>query len=562
MAYFLKVSKQQTRTYLSIYESFYSDETKGTKHKCFKHLGNLEKLKAEGIEDPIAYYKAEVRILNEEKKAEKSDKKIQEIAEKTPEKYLGYFPLANIMNALDVEQHFDLMQSNRKFDFNVFKIFASLVYARVVAPCSKSKTFHDVLPNLFEEIDYSYDQVLEAIEFVGADYKRFVEIFTEATKENYGIDTSTTYFDCTNFYFEIDRESGLKQKGPCKHNSKNPIVGMGILLDKNMLPVEMKIFPGNASEKPVIRDVINDLKSQNKIKGRTVQVADKGLNCGRNIIEAVNAGDGYLFSKSVRMLSQKEKNWVLLDNDYENVYDCDGNLVYRYKECCDKFTYEYTDENGKKYTKEVLEKRVITYNPHLATKQKAEIQKLAEKAKNLVYSRAKKSEAGAASTYINFLDENGAKASVSLNQEAIDKDLAIAGFNMLVTSEVSMSSIDIYNTYHNLWRIEETFRTMKTELEARPVYLQKDDRIKGHFLICYVSVLLTRLLQFKILNNEIGTQEICEFFRSFRLVSLEKDKYVNISKRSRMFEKMAEITKQPILNYYLTPKQIKKMLTR
>ena len=562
MAYFLKVSKQQTRTYLSIYESFYSDETKGTKHKCYKHLGNIEKLKKEGIEDPIAYYKEEVKKLNEEKSAEKRGKKIRQITEKTPVKLLGYFPLANIMNALDVEQHFDLMQSNRKFDFNVFKIFSSLVYARVVAPCSKSKTFHDVLPNLVEEIDFSYDQILKAIEFVGADYKRFVEIFTEATKENFGINTSTTYFDCTNFYFEIDRESGLKQKGPCKHNSRNPIVGMGLLLDKNMLPVGMKIYPGNESEKPLIRDVINDLKSQNKISGRTVQVADKGLNCSRNIIEAVNAGDGYLFSKSVRMLPQTEKDWVLIDKGYEDVLDKDGHLLYKFKECCDEYTYEYTDDNGKKYTRKVKEKRVVTYNPSLAAKRKAEIQKLADKAQNLVYSKAKKSEAGPASTYINFLNENGEKASVSLNQEAINNDLDVAGFNMLVTSEITMSAKDIYNTYHNLWRIEETFRTMKTELEARPVYLQKDDRIKGHFLICYVSVLLTRIFQFNKLKNEFGTQEICEFFRTFTIVKSDNGKFLNISKRTRMFEKIAAISNQPILNYYLTTKQVKRMLTR
>lgn len=125
-----------------------------------------------------------------------------------------------------------------------------------------------------------------------------------------------------------------------------------------------------------------------------------------------------------------------------------------------------------------------------------------------------------------------------------------------------MSAKDIYNTYHNLWRIEETFRTMKTELEARPVYLQKDDRIKGHFLICYVSVLLTRIFQFNKLKNEFGTQEICEFFRTFTIVKSDNGKFLNISKRTRMFEKIAAISNQPILNYYLTTKQVKRMLTR
>ncbi len=385
-------SKQQTRTYLAIYESFYSPDVKGTKHRSIKNLGNINKLIDAGIDDPISFYQKEVDRMNAEKKKEKE---VQEKTEKlisdiSPEKYLGYFPLANILNNLDVEQHFDFLQSNRNFQFNVFDIFSSLVFARAVAPYSKYKTFHDVLPSLFKEMNYSYDQLLDAVEFVGSEYEKLIEIFTVATKENYGTDTSHSFFDCTNFFFEIDKENDFQRRGPSKENRNDPIVGMGLLLDANMIPIGMKMYPGNDSGKPILRNIIQDMKNQNNIAGRTIQITDKGLNCARNIIQAVNNSDGYIFSKSVIQLPEKERVWVLLDNDYKDVKDEYGNTVYRYKSCIEDFDYSYKDDDGKIFKKTIREKRVCTYNPKLARKKLMEIDKMVEKARNIkTYSHKK-----------------------------------------------------------------------------------------------------------------------------------------------------------------------------
>lgn len=205
MAYFLKKTKQQNRTYLAIYESLFSPEVRGTKHRCFKSLGNMETIKANGIADPISYYSDEVKKLNEQRKAEQINLKLnqKQISDVSPERFLGYFPLANILNTLDVEEHFGYMQSTRDFHFNVYNIFSSLVFARAVSPLSKHKTFHDILPSLFKPVDFSYDQLLDAVEFIGSEYEKFVEIFTAATKENFGIETKHTYSDCTNFQFKV-----------------------------------------------------------------------------------------------------------------------------------------------------------------------------------------------------------------------------------------------------------------------------------------------------------------------------------------------------------------------
>lgn len=565
MAYFLKKSTQQGRSYLSIYESFYSPEVNGTKHKCFKSLGNIETLKKNGIEDPVAFYQEEVNRLNEKRKGEMANKKYNQklISEISPERYLGYFPLANVLNTLDVEEHFNYMQSTTNFHFNIFDVFSFLVFARAVAPLSKHKTFHDVLPSLLKTVDFSYDQLLEAVEFIGNEYEKFVEIFTVATQENFGIDTHHTYFDCTNFYFEIDKESDFQKRGPSKENKTDPIVGLGLLLDSNMIPIGMKMYPGNESEKPVLRNTIHDLKNRNNIEGRTIQIADKGLNCAKNIIEATDNCDGYIFSKSVKMLPQTEKVWILNDEGYIDVCNDRGETLYRYKSWVDEFEYSYFDEEKQTTIKKKLkEKRVVTFSPKLQKKKLMEIDKMIEKAKKMRASQAKKDEYGECAKYMNFVDKDGNKAAVTLNETAIEKDKSLAGYNMLVTSEYKMDDQDIYEAYHNLWRIEESFRVMKSELDARPVYLQKEDSIKGHFFICYVTVLLLRIFQFKVLKNQYSTSEICNFIREFRVVKINENRYINMTRASKFVSDLAYILGQPITNYYLTDKQIKMMHTR
>lgn len=565
MAYFLKKATLKGRTYLSIVESFYSHDKKGTAHRTYKSLGSVETLKLSGIDDPISFYQVEVNRLNLERKNAMANNKINQrlISDISPERYLGYFPLANVMNTLDVQMHFDYMQSTRDFRFNVFDIFSSLVYARAVAPLSKHKTFHDVLPSLLNQVDFSYDQLLDAVEFVGSEYEKFVEIFTVATKENYGMDTKKTYFDCTNYYFEIDKESTLQKKGPSKENRKDPIVGMGLLLDSNMIPCGMKIYPGNESEKPILRNIISQLKNQNNITGRTIQIADKGLNCAQNIIEATSQCDGYIFSKSVKQLPQKEKVWVLLEDGYQDVYDEDGNLSYRYKSCVDVFDYSYFDPSKNTTIKKSLkEKRVITFNPKLQKKKLMEIDKMIEKAKKMRAAQAKRDEYGESSRYVIFTDEDGNKAEVHLNEEQIEKDKQLAGYNLLVTSEYTMDDKEIYSTYHNLWRIEESFRIMKSELDARPVYLQKENSIIGHFLICYVTILLLRIFQFKVLKNKYSSSQICEFIRDFKVLQINDNKYINMTRKTQFITELAAILNQPITNYYLTKKQINSLHTR
>ena len=565
MAYFLKKSNIKKGTYLQIYESFYNPDKKGTAHRSYKAIGYVQDLIDSGIPDPIKYYSDVIKQMNQDAKRIKEEKKEKQISA-SPENHLGYFLLKNIYDDLHVSNYLDLMQSVRSFHFKLSDLIEALTYSRVIDPCSKSKTCHDVLPKLYESYGLSYDQILDGVEYMGNEYEKIIEIFNHQVNLKYPLDTSKTYFDCTNFYFEIDKEDEFRRKGPSKENRKDPIVGLGLLLDANQIPIGMKLYPGNESEKPVIREVIKELKGRNQISGRTVQVADKGLNCANNIINALKNNDGYLFSKSVKQLPETEKKWILLKDGYKKIMDKKGTLLYLIKECVDEFPYTYTDENGKEHTVRLKEKRVATYNPKLAEKKKYEIIKMVEKAKKLKACQAKKSEFGECSKYVTFdcADRKGnaidGKIKVSINRTAIDKDLMLAGFNLLVTSETKMKADDIYSTYHNLWRIEESFKMMKSYLDARPVFLQKIASIHGHFLICYLSVLLLRLLQFKVLKNKYCTEEIVNFIRDFRVVKLERNKYVNITSSSEFIKNLATEFELPITNYFLNESQIKKML--
>ena len=551
MAYFLKKTSLKNRTYLAIYESFYDHDKKGTAHKCYKSLGSVETHLENGMADPIAHFQKEVDALNKTKKNEG----IRKISDTSPVFFLGHFILKSILDKLKIKKYVDYFKLTNDFDYDLFNLLSTLVYARSVHPCSKNRTFHEVLPSLYHPYDYSYDQLLDGVSFLGRNYEKFVELFTAQVESIYGVDTSKTYFDCTNFYFEIDREDDFRRKGPSKENQKSPIVGLGLLLDSHQIPIGMRMYPGNESEKPVLRNVIHDLKKQNNITGKTIHVADKGLNCAQNIAFSKTNGDGYLFSKSVKGLPEQEKVWVLLEQDFHEVRDKQGLVLYRYKSCIDKFPYS-VEQDGKMVTVKLTEKRLLTYNPTLAAKKRYEINRVVEKAKELTLSQAKKNDYGETGKYVTFTDLKGQKAIVGINQQAIDNDLLFAGYNLLVTSEVGMTDQDIYSIYHNLWRIEESFKIMKSDLDARPVFLQKEDSIKGHFLICYLAVLLERILQFKILDNRYPTTEIFDFIRNFKVTKAES-KYINVTTYSDFINDLANRFDMPLTNYFLSETQIK-----
>lgn len=555
MAYFLKKNRKKDKLYLSIVNSYYDSERKQTVHSTYESFGTGQALIDQGISDPIAYLEDKVRTLNYEAR----QKDALEISDTAHYKYAGHFLVKSILSKLDVEPIFNIYDLTRSYHFKLFDVLSALIYARILKPCSKYKTYFEVIPYLESPCCFSYDQFLEGLSYFGDNYEKIVEIFSKLTNEKYGLHPSVGYFDCTNFYFEIDKEDDIRKKGPSKESRKEPLLGLGLLLDARQIPVGLKLFPGNESEKPQIRQVIDELKKQNEINGRIVQVADKGLNCARNIYEALKHHDGYLFSKSCKQLPETEKIWLLLDNGYKEIKDQNGHILYKTKECIDDFSYSFLDDSNKKIQFTITEKRVAAYNPKLARKQLLEIEKLEHKAYSLCLSKAKREEYGECSKYVDFKGKDGTKANAAINKEKIEKDKALCGYSLLVTSEIHLSQEEIYSVYHNLWRIEESFRIMKSELDARPVYLKNKETIYGHFLICYLSTLLIRLLQIYELEDKYSYQELFKFMRNYYFTVYGK-KYINMATKSEFIDMLTDKTQLPLKNAILSEKQYQKIL--
>lgn len=543
MRYFLKKTNPSKKgLYLQIYRTNYVPG-KGNQNKSYQVVGYVEDLKKQGIADPIKYAQNLVNKLNED-----ADSKIvKQIGDVSATKNLGYFLLKVMIDELGTDNILDIFTSNKEFKFKMSDFLRSMIYAQVANPGSKLKACENVIPELYQRETYSYDQILDGVNFIGQDYQKYIELFNLKISEAYGRKTDINYFDCTNYYFEIDLEDEFRRKGPCKEERHTPIIGQALLLDSEQIPLGMMMYPGNQSEKPFIRKMIEDTKSRYDIEGRTIQIADKGLNCGRNIYSAVKeSNDGYIFSKSIhgKNLSEKEKKWVRLEDDNANkwtsIYDKKGNLLYKYKSCVDDFEYKFKDEQTNEIKFTVKEKRVVSYNPSLAKKQRLEILKEVEKAKEATTIKAVAKEMyGDMVKYINFVaktkDGEKVKIASSLCEEKINEDLDYAGYNLLVTSEINADDNEIYKAYHGLWRIEESFRIMKSYLQARPVYLQKYESIFGHFTICYLALTILRLLELKVFNDEIPVNQIVEFIRNYRITDTGEGLFINNATKSQTF---------------------------
>lgn len=569
MAYFLKKSNTKKGVYLQVYESYRNKEKRETSHRAIKSIGYVVDLISSEIPDPISYYRGEVRKMNEKRKKEMEASKIKTI-ESDPTKNLGYFLVKSVFSTLKVESHLNLLAkiANKAYDLN--EAITSLVSARIVSPCSKIKTMEEVIPSFLDPAHFSSDQLYDSIlPFIGDEYERILEIVNHAFDKKYGRKTDSVFFDGTNYYFEIDREKGDRRKGPSKENRNDPIISMGLLLDADQIPLAMRMFPGNESEKPVMREIIKEMKEKNGIAGKTIQVADKGLNCAKNICEALKNGDGYIFSQSVKRLPEQEKKWALLESEsarWTEIRDDSGALLYKYKFCIDSFPYRVSGGNNRQTTVNLTQKRVVTFSPLLAEKRRYEISKMVEKARELNGCQAKRKEYGDAARYVSFkavsnegeiLDDTVVTATI--DQSKVDEDMRLAGYNLLITSETKMKAEEIYKVYHRLWRIEETFRTLKSELDARPVYLQRRESIYGHFLICYLAVFALRVLQIKEFKDEIHTNEIISFVRSLRVLK-NGDSYINLGSKDKI-KRINDRLGLNLTNYFLTDKTIKKLLS-
>lgn len=568
MAYFLRKTRRKNGDiYYQIYDSYYSAEERKNKNRSVEKLGLLSSLRREGESDSECEQR--LRGMVSERERDRSGKQAKQIDDNDELVNYGYFLLEGMVRHLDIRKQIDLLTLGSRIRFSLSDVLFSLADARVIDPCSKWKTFAEVFPLMYEDPTkkISLSQMYSGVCFLGTVVQDVVDILNAAIDKRFGRSLDRVYFDCTNYYFEIDCESGIKRRGPSKENRTSPIVSMALLLDSDLIPYQMEIFPGNESEKPRLPRALDRIREEKGKESKIIQVADKGLNCAENIRKC-GKNDGYIFSKAPKMMADKDLEWMFDEKGWTDVMDKNGEVSYRYKSVTDVYDYEFKDENGKtvKFTK--AEKRVATFNPSLRKKQAIELTRQYDKAMKKTASaqikeavggkNAKMISVGAVSKKTGEELED-AQIVLSGNKEKLEHDLKLAGYNILITSEVAMKESEIYDVYHKLWNIERTFRMMKTQLAARPAFASTDDGIRGHFLTCYTSIVLLRLLEKKVFSGQFTVEEIIEYIKKARAFRLSDNDYCNLLKRkdAAISECIQKRTELPLLNKRLTDSKIK-----
>lgn len=550
MSLFLKTAKYKNgKTYLSIVDGYRVDGK--VKQKVYKKIGYLEDLEKQ-FDDPISHFKKEVEILKKQfiSKITTTFDINQDNTFEDDTFNIGYAYLKAIFKELDINSVLKNKQYSSNIKYSLSRACELLTYSRILDPGSIKYTYEHK-NQFFEPFDLSLDDLYRCLNPLLDCKEDIFKTIWKNTKEEYHRDASTSYYDCTNYYFEIEYDDediknedgeiikkGLRKRGPEKNHRPDPIVEMGLLLDKQGFPISYNLFSGNTSEKETLIPEIHNIKRRHNID-KVIVVADRGLNCSDNMIKMAGIDldkenrDGYIYGQSVRGADQEFKNWIL-SGDYkiDKIIDDEGNeIIFKHKSrIYPKKMYITRDDKGltksgnkKKQSITVDQKQMVYYSQKYADKQKRDRQMVIEKAKDLIknpgaYTRATSYGAAGYINNIKFDKETGVVSNgseLSLNIEKITEDEKLDGYYSIVTSEENLSDLELRNIYKGLSKIEETFKITKSEFNARPINVRLEDHIEAHFLICFIALVIIRILQDKI-NNKYTIKNLLENMKKFK----------------------------------------------
>ncbi len=529
-----KTPNKSGRINLAIVDGYYDKATKKTKHKVIESLGYLDELEKQ-YDDPIDYFTKRAKKLTEEKKARQApinftfyDSDRLCVGDNL-RKNFGYAALSKIYHELELDKFLNNRQRHTKESYDANTILKMLVYSRILAPASKKSSF-DHREMFFEKTNYSLDDVYRCLSFLNK-HKETIQVWiNDKIKENYGRDTSLIYYDVTNYYFETDEQNDFLRKGVSKEHRPNPIVQMGLFMDNNAIPLTYELFAGNTNDCLTYRPNFGKIKKQFNL-GRVISVADKGMTTGDNIWYTINtpAHDGYVFSMSIRGAEKSMKKYVLDDDGY--VW-----LGKEYKRKSRKYprTIQVTSTSGKKIKKQVDEKQVVFWSEKYAKRAKAEREATLAKARDLAanpgsYTRATSYGAAKYVKKVDYDKDTGeiltASSILDIDEDLIREEEALDGYYMLLTSEMDTPDDKIIDMYRGLWRIEESFKITKSELEARPVYVWTREHIEAHFLTCFVALTISRILEMK-LEHKYSAGRIIDSLSRAECSLLQQNYYV------------------------------------
>jgi transposase len=517
-----KQRRKNGRVYLSVVHSYRTPEGK-TRSKHIRSLGYLDELERL-YDDPIAHFQAEVDAENEAARAEAAPlevtlhplERIDRRAEGRMEMGAAV-PSAYFHRDLGIWSFFERKRTARGFSYDPCRILELLVWNRISDPGSKLAAW-EARTRFPRRCAFSLDDVYRSLDYLAANADALVKHMNASLEAARGPrDRTRLYYDVTNYYFEVDGEDedGLRKRGVSKEHRPEPIVQMGMLIDADGIPLDYQLFPGNANDMSTMVPMMDKARLRDggvdPERDRVVVVADKGLNTSANIAKATLDGNGFVFSQSVRKATKALKEWVLDDEGYEESesgrFRCKSRIA-------DKAVY-VTGDDGRRRKVMVPVKEVAFWSRDFFERARHERAKVIEKSKAAI-ERGDMSGVVSRSSAKYAKDrpvvrETGEAAQHNwvLDEGRIEADAAMDGYYCIITSEQEWSEREVIEAYRGLARIEESFRVLKSTMEARPVYVWTTPHIEAHFLVCYVALTIMRLMQLDV-ERATGTRPSAE----------------------------------------------------
>ena len=536
----LQISESKNASSFYVVESVYLNGNRT--NRVVEKLGTYKELKEKlGDKDPKEWAEEYVKKLN---RLNKEDKEPDVIAKYSPSKIIpkgeqrsfngGYLFLQQIYHELGIHKICKVISEKYKFTYDLNSILSRLIYGRIIFPCSKLKT-NKLSLKFIEPPNFVLHQIYRALGVIAkeSDYIQS-EIYNNSlkiAKRNSGI----LYYDCTNYYFEIEQEDGLKQYGYAKDHKPNPIVQMGLFMDGNGIPLAFSITKGNTNEqltlKPLEEKILVDFNLS-----KFVVCTDAGLASKANRKFNDKKGRAFITTQSVKKLKKHLKEWSLNPDGWHLPND---DKVYNITELNEEKDVEKIYYKERWIKEKGLEQRMIVtysikYKDYQRKIRKSQI-KRAEKVINTNPQKLKKVNQNDFKRFITKTSyttdgEQAKKEVYSINTDLILKEEAFDGFYAVCTNLEDDASA-IIKVNKRRWEIEECFRIMKSEFKARPVNLSRDDRIEAHFMTCFLALIIYRLLE-KKLNEKYTCSEIIDSLRDWDFNYMKSDGYIPIYTRT------------------------------
>ena len=534
----VKITKNKNTTHYTIIKDIYKNNKRTT---CvYENLGTLDKIKdRSGDEDPLIWLKNYVAELNRKNKEDSLPVIIRKSPNKLIEKNvqnsfnIGYLFLQDIYYKLKLNKICTTITEQHQFKFDLNNILENLIYSRIIYPASKLKTI-ELSKRFLEQPNFQYHHLERALPIICENMDFIQSELYKNSNKYMPRNNKILYYDCTNFYFEIEQEDGLKQYGKSKENRPNPIVQMGLFMDGNGIPLAFNITPGNTNEQitlqPLEEKIIKDFELS-----EFVVCTDAGLASKANRKFNDKNNRKFVTTQSLKKLKEYlklealdlTKGWHLPNET--KTYNIsklrtDEKLIKKYKDTV-FYKERWIKENG-------LEQRlIITYSVKYQEYQKNIRNNQINRALKIIESnpdKLKKPKQNDPKRFIkttNITDDGelADKSIYSINQSVIDEEAKYDGLYAVCTN-LEDSVEEIIKLNHRRWEIEESFRIMKTDFKSRPVYHTKDEMIKGHFTICYLALVIYRYLE-KRLDEKYTAPEIIETLRSMEVKLESNDNY-------------------------------------